>query len=180
MTTIEEDEEVFTEEDFYGLNVLDVPPDQIDDKLQYLSLCDRQAIVGRPTNESDDNTPIHWKECLISNPNEKIVFHLDDAVKDAWILFQEEVEHLQANLPKLLFPNQEELTTSTMPAFGLKDILDFTFGPNSEFYNVFCQELDIPDRSTFVNFFQLSAFKWHTKRHHLLCMMSSHYSKIKW
>ena len=136
----EDDEESYTEGEFYGLDVLEYPPDQIDDELQYLSPSDRYAIA----HSSDQNW--NWKDRLASDPSEPVEFALDDARIHAWDGLQEEVKYIRAALPPLLQRDNDDPSP-----IRLKEILDLLFGKQSEIAAVLCSELSI-DRFTFVNF----------------------------
>ena len=54
-----QEEEEFTEDEFFGLDVLDIPPDSIDDSFQYLNQQDLLSIANP--------SQIEWEDRPISN-----------------------------------------------------------------------------------------------------------------
>ena len=133
---------LFTEEEFYGLDILESPPDQLDDDLQYLHKDDLIRIVN-----TEEESNLEWNDRLISNVGEEVTFVLDLSRKEAWKLFKEEVTHLRTTIPKLLnLPPETSTETVT-----LEDLVSLVFGETSEFTSVFCAELEL-DRVTFYKF----------------------------
>ena len=141
-TAVEEDynEEWFGEHQFYGTDVVDCPPDQTDDEFQYLNEADLRSI-----QESDG---LNWNDRLISDPDEEIIFVLDEAKKEAWSSFKEEVKHIRSiSIPMLL----KLAPDTTVNDISLKEIIDAAFGKSSDFATIFCNELGL-DRGSFVKF----------------------------
>ena len=133
----EDEEEAYTEDDFYGHNVLDCPLDQIDNDFIYLNEKDRSDI--RQAKE------INWTDSLISDPDEKIHFVFDEAIKGAWEKLQEEVSHIRQSLCINLGKEESD-------SIQFEDLLELAFGPNSEFTRTFCKGSKIKDRPTFLRF----------------------------
>ena len=79
-------EEQYNEDDFFGLNVQDHAPDQVDNEFIYLDDADRQ--------ESTTGESIEWRDCLISNEDEEVTFLLDNSVKRAWHDYKEDANHV--------------------------------------------------------------------------------------
>ena len=138
-TLFDEDgeEETYTEDDFYGHNVLDCPLDQIDNDFSYLHERDRDDI--RQAKE------INWSDSLISDPDENIHFVFDEAIKGAWEKLQEEVSHIRQSL--LINLGKEE-----SDSIQFEDLLELAFGQNSDFTRTFCEGSKIKDRPTFLRF----------------------------
>lgn len=65
--------EELTEEEFFGLDVLDSPPLQIDDELQYLHEQDLHDIQFQSTPSSSND--LNWEENLILTVGEPVTFN---------------------------------------------------------------------------------------------------------
>ena len=143
-TTFVVDDEQYGEEEFYGLDVLDHPPEQLDDEIQYLNEVDRQDIIEAET--------LVWKDCLISDENENVTFLLDESVKEAWTRFKEEVIHIRENLQKLLNKETSNSDDANPPPIEFSDLVSLAFGKDTDFANTFSREAKIADRPTFLRF----------------------------
>lgn len=141
-------QEVFTEDDFYGLNVIDCPPEQTDDEFQYLHEKDKQEILIAASNRNDDS-PIVWTDCLISDEDVDVEFVLDKSISDSWSDFIEEVKHVRATLFGMLKRGENDENREV----SLSELIDLALGVNSAFYHVFCKEVDISGPLTYYKFF---------------------------
>ena len=144
-TTFVVDNEQYNEEEFYGLDVLDHPPEQIDDDLHYLNDTDKHGIF-------QPEETLTWEDRLISDEDENVVFLLDESVKDAWTSFKEEVLHIRQRLRVLLNKDQQLSEDGDLPPIELVDLLNLAFGKDSDFTTTFCKETGIVDRSVFLKF----------------------------
>ena len=132
--------ELFGEHQFYGTDVLDCPPDQADDEFQYLNEADLRSI-----HQSDG---LDWNDRLISDPDEEIVFVLDEAKKAGWTSFKDEVNHIRSvSIPQLisLAPGM------SVGEISLKELVTAAFGKSSDFATIFSNKLGL-DRGSFVKF----------------------------
>ena len=136
-----------TEDDFFGRTVIDFPPIQVDDELMYLPDLDRNNIAISQEHIDSSTLFPNWRDCLISDPNERAIFVLDSAKKEGWKAFKEEVMYIRSGLPSLIHTRDENDASPV----SLKEILILIFGPNSDFATSFCNELAI-DQVTFFNF----------------------------
>ena len=140
----EDDEESYTEAEFYGLDVLDHPPDQADDEINYLPVSDRHEI-------SSQRLVDNWTDVMISDHNETVTFVLDLSRKEAWSGLIDEVAYIRGILPSLLDSSVGDNTQDTTPRISYAKVLNLVFGKKSDFTTTFCNELDL-SRLDFVNF----------------------------
>ena len=137
-----QEEEEFTEDEFFGLDVLDIPPDSIDDSFQYLNQQDLLSIANP--------SQIEWEDRPISNEDENVTFLLDQSRKEGWAMLKDEVEHFRTAIPLLLATDlprnidvdQSSAVNSFHPP-SLKKLLMLAFGQQSEFSATFCRELKL-------------------------------------
>ena len=137
----------FTENDFYGHDVIDSAPIQIDDELAYLPEKDLHDVVQQSTTPSSPDSFPDWSDRLISDPNERIIFELDNAKKESWETLKDEIYHIRSTLPNLLPCRGND--DNSPPS--LKEILLLVFGPSSDFATAFRNELAM-DQVTFYKF----------------------------
>ena len=74
----------FTENEFYGIDVVDSAPLQIDDEFAYLPEKDLNDVIQQSSTASSPDSFPDWSDRLISDPNERIIFELDNAKKESW------------------------------------------------------------------------------------------------
>ena len=94
------DKEEITEDQFYGLDVLEQPPEQKDNEMDYLPYADKIELMKEDSNNT--NEKMEWKDKLLSNPNVDVTFVIDEAVNDAWENFKDEVKFLCSLLDCLI------------------------------------------------------------------------------
>ena len=137
--------EEITEDEFFGLDVFDEPPLQIDDELQYLHEQDvRDIQLQSAMMHSSSSSDLNWSDNLISSEGEPVTFNLDRAIKESWENLVEEVEYIQANLKTLLGYDSDRIVSSY-------DIYNLSFGESSAFATSFCKELST-NYSTYCRF----------------------------
>ena len=132
----EDDEESYTEAEFYGLDVLDHPPDQADDEINYLPVSDRREI-------SSQRLVDNWTDVMISDHNETVTFVLDLSRKEAWSGLIDEVAYIRGILPSLLDSSVGDNTQDTTPRISYAKVLNLVFGKKSDFTTTFCNEHDL-------------------------------------
>ena len=144
--TTNNDLDGITEDEFYGLDVYDSPPTQLDDELYYLHEKDISEIrqSNTTTTTTPTRAPLNWTDNLISTEGEPVLFNLDQAVKEGWENLEEEVAFLKANLKEMCQkPAEEEVAA--------EDIFHLSLGKTSSFSTCFCKELGV-DYDTYCRF----------------------------
>ena len=153
-----ETQELFTEDEFLGHDILEVPPDSADDSFCYLDQRDRFSAAS-----TSSSSQIEWKSCLISDEDENITFLLDSSRKKAWSMLKDEVEHFRRVIPAMISSDHhhatrintnDDDTTSARHDFhapSMKNLLMLAFGKETEFSSTFCRELDI-NHATYLKF----------------------------
>lgn len=156
------------ETQFYGLDVPDAPDFQIDDDIQYLPETDLQNIAQASRGRSRVSDDYEWTDRYISDVGEPVIFNLDSSVKDAWSLFQVEINFIRKRIRKLIAEhkqnneneNNENLLELSLPIcsprddypeVSLDDIFEFCIGTSSSFANSICKELQM-NKETYLRF----------------------------
>ena len=138
-----DDDFSYTSDDFYGRNVVDCPPSEIEDSewYSYLHESDRREI-----EKGQKISPEDWTDRFISDVGEDCELVLDAAKKEAWENCHSEVAHIMSRLRKLLKCEDENKKIS------LTEIIDLALGEKSEFYLAFSNAMEM-NRLEFAQFF---------------------------